>query len=290
MTLSLASNIPALQAAGQLRRATDELSETFERLSSGVRINSAADDPAGLALADSLRADTKIATVAARNANDGISLLSIADAGLEEINHILTRMYELATQSSNGVYTNTQRSALSSEFLALGSEIERISKTTTFNDLNLLSNSNNVTLQVGFDSSSNSQITITAVLGTLSSLNLAASGSGKLTFSIIDTSTAGAQAAATTAMSAINNALGSLTSVRGTLGAAESRLNSAVNFLTVARENLAAAESRIRDIDVAEETAKLVAQQVRQQAASAVLAQANLQPAMVLSLLKGSLG
>ncbi len=285
MSISIASNIPALKAAGKLNRTTDELSKVYERLSSGLRINSASDDPAGLALADSLRADTAIASVAIRNANDGISLISIADAALTEINNVLTRMYELATQSSNGVYTNTQRSALSSEFIALGSEIERIAKTTEFNDAKLLSGSSSVTLQVGLDGTTNSQITISAVLGTLSSLALG-SGTGALTYSIIATTTATAQVAAANALSAVNLAIGSLSVARGTLGAAESRLNSAIRTLTTVRENYSAAESRIRDIDVAEETAKMVSLQVRQQAAQAVLAQANQQPSVVLGLLR----
>lgn len=290
MSISIASNIPALKAAGSVNRTTNELNQVYERLSSGLRINKASDDPAGLALADALRTDTKVATVAIRNANDGISMISIADDALSEVNNVLTRMYELAVQSSNGIYTNTQRSALSSEFLALGSEIERISKTTEFNDIKLLSNSSNITLQVGFDSTTNSQISIGSVLATLASLNLSSSGNGKLTYSIIDTTTTGAAAAASTALSAVSAAIGSLSIARGVLGAAESRLNSAVNTLTMTREHLAAAESRIRDIDVAEETARLVSLQVKQQAAQAVLAQANQQPGTVLTLLRNSFG
>lgn len=286
MGISYASNTPALKASTKLSQTTDALSKSFERLSSGLRINRASDDPGGLAVADALRADTRVASVAIRNANDGISLVSIADSALSEIGNLLTRMSELASQSANGVYTNTQRSALSSEFEALGSEIERIATTTTFNGLNLLSNSSNVTLQVGFAGDNNSQITIQKVLGTLNALNLAPSGSSRLTFSIIDTSTAGAQAAAQTAFTNIDAAISSLSNIRGTLGAAESRLNSVVSHLTVQRENFAAAEARIRDIDVAEETSNMVRLQVLQQAAQAVLAQANLQPQVALELLK----
>ena len=286
MPITAASNINSLHAANQLARTTAALSQTFERLSSGLRINSASDDPAGLALADSLRADARIATVAIRNANDGISLTSIADAALGEVSDILTRMAELANQSANGVYTNSQRSALASEFVALGSEIERIAKTTTFNNVNLLSNSQSVTLQVGLDGSTNSRITLTAISGTLSALGLSSSGNGGLTFSITDNTSILAQTASQNALSAVNAAIISLGSIRGLLGASQSRLDTAINYLTVVRENYVAAESRIRDADVAQEVANMVRLQVLQQAGTAVLAQANQQPTLVLELLK----
>lgn len=286
MALSFASNIDSVRAQTDLRRTTASLSRTFERLSSGLRINSASDDPAGLGLADKLRADAKIASVAIRNANDGLSLTAIADSALQEIGNMLTRMSELAEQSANGAYTNTQRSALSSEFLALGSEIDRIARTTEFNNLNLLSGSSNVTVQVGFTSQSTSQIVIQAVRGTLDSLGLASSGSSALSFSIIGTTTAGSQNAAQNALDAVNAAISTLSVTRGTLGAAESRLSTAINYLSVARENFVAAESRIRDADIAQEVADMVRLQVLQQSGTAVLAQANLQPEVVLSLLK----
>ena len=198
MGLSLRTNIPSLQAQTELNRTTAELSAVMGRLASGLRINTAADDPAGLALANKLEADGRVATVAIRNANDGLSLTTVTDTGLGEIQGILNRMAELATQSSNGVYTNTQRSALSSEFLALGSEVDRIARATTFNGMNLLYNSQNVTVQVGTDGSANSQITIQAVNGTLNALGLCSNtaGSVMLTYSIIDTTSTGAAAAA----------------------------------------------------------------------------------------------
>ncbi len=286
MGLTFNTNIASVSAQVDLARTTDRLNKTFQRLSSGLRINEPADDPAGLAVADKLRADSKIAAVALRNANDGLSLTSVADSALAETGNILSRMAELATQSANGIYTNVQRSALSSEFLALGSEIDRIAKTTSFNGLQLLSGASNVTLQVGFDSAATSQITVQSVVGTLSSLGLSGSAAGNnLTFSIIDTTTTGAAAAALVALSAVNAAINSLSSVRGTIGAAQSRLSSAVNFISVARENFLAAESRIRDADVAQEVAEMVRLQVLQKAGTAVLAQANQQPGVVLSLL-----
>lgn len=286
MALSAASNIDSVKAQTKLARTTANLSQTFERLSSGLRINSANDDPAGLAVADALRRDAKLASVAVRNAGDGISMVAIADSALSEINNILTRMSELASQSANGIYTTAQRSALSTEFIALGSEIQRIASTTSFNGLNLLSASSDVTLQVGLDGTTNSRITVTGILGTLNALGLAANGSSALTYSIISSTSTLSQAAATTALAAITGAIGSVSSTRGSLAGAESRLTSAVNYLTVARENFIAAESRIRDADVAQEVAEMVRLQVLQQAATAVLAQANQQPGQVLALLQ----
>lgn len=285
MPLSIASVIDSVRAQRQLGRTTTALSRSFQRLSSGLRINSTSDDPAGQALADELRADTRLASMAIRNANDGISIAALTGSALDEINTILNRMLELAVQSSNGSYTTAQRSALSSEFVALGSEIERISRVTTFNSLPLLSSSSNITLQVGLDGSTSSQIVMTGVLGTLNSLGLGAASSA-LTYSIISTSAAFSQAAATNALSAVQNAILSLTSTRGTVAAIESRLASAVSYLSVARENYIAAESRIRDVDVAQEVAEMIRLQVLQQAGTAVLAQANLQPQVVLRLLQ----
>ena len=286
MTLSIASNVASLRAQRDLASNSKQLSKTFERLSSGLRINSASDDPAGLALADGLRADAALASVAIRNANDGISVTSIADAALSEIGNILTRMAELAEQSANGVFTTTQRSALSLEFLALGSEIERIAVTTEFNDRSLLSNSSSISLQVGFDGTANSSITITGVLGTLSSLGLASSGSSALSYSINASTDLNAQTASQLALDAVNAAITSLSTVRGQIGAAESRLNYAINSLAASRDNFIEAESRIRDADVAQEVDEMVRLQVLQQASAAVLAQANQQPGVALSLLQ----
>ncbi|MCI5066526.1 flagellin FliC [bacterium] len=286
MTISFASNTLALRANTQLNKTSRDLSSTFERLSSGLRINKASDDPAGLALADSLRADALLASVAVRNANDGISVTSIADAALEEIASILSRMAELAEQSSNGVFTTTQRSSLELEFAALGSEIERIAVTTEFNDRTLLSDSSSIAIQVGFDSTANSTVNITGVLGTLSSLGLANGGSSTLAYSLNSTTDDFAQTASQLALEAVNGAITSLSLARGQLGASESRLNSAVNYLQVARENFVAAESRIRDADIAQEVAELVRLQVLQQSVAAVAAQANQQPQIALNLLQ----
>jgi flagellin len=263
---------------------SDRLANVFERLSSGQRINKASDDAAGLAIADALRADQRVATVAIRNANDGISAIAIADSALGEIGNVLSRLAELSEQSANGVFSTQQRSALANEFVALGSEIERIATTTEFNGVALLSGTASLTFQVGFDSQATSRVSFTGVQGTLSSLGLG-NTAGALTFSINDASSAGGQSASRAALDAISGAIGSLANNRGTLGATESRLRVAINNLTVARENFAAAETRIRDVDVASEAAELTRLGILQQAAASVLAQANQQPALALSLL-----
>ena len=285
MAITINTNVASLNAQRRLGNSTSELRTSFERLSSGLRIVRAKDDAAGLAIADNLRADVRISGVAIRNANDGISLVSIADGALAEISNVLSRMGELSEQSANGVLSTTQRSALSSEFVALGSEIQRIAVTTSFNGLDLLSGGATVALQVGLASGATSQISFTGVQGTLASIGLAASGSSSLIFSVNDTTTATGQAAARSALDAVKSAISSLTTNRGTLGAAESRLNVAINNLQVSRENFSSAESQIRDVDVAVEAANLTRLNILQQAGAAVLAQANQQPALALSLL-----
>lgn len=285
MAITISTNISSLNAQRRLGVSSKALTKSFERLSSGLRIVRASDDSAGLAIADSLKADQRVAGVAIRNANDGVSLISIADGALSEIGNVLSRMAELSEQSANGVLSSTQRSALDAEFSALGSEVSRISATTEFNGLNLLSGGSQVTFQVGFDSGTNSRISFSGVEGTLASLGLATSGSNALIFSLNGASTAAGQDAARNALDAVKGAISSLTTNRGTLGAAESRLNVTISNLQVARENLASAESQIRDVDVAGEAAELTRLNILQQAGAAVLAQANQQPALALALL-----
>jgi flagellin len=278
MSITIGTNITSLQSQRRLGIASAQLSKTFERLSSGQRINKASDDAAGLAIADQLRADQRIATVAIRNANDGISTIAIADSALSEIGNVLTRLAELAQQSANGTFSQSQREALGNEFLALGSEIQRIAQTTEFNGVKLLSGGGSIDLQVGFDSTSISQIKIENVTGTLFDLGLG-TGGGVLNYSVTT------QQGALVALDKVNAAIGSLATTRGNLGASESRLSVAINNLAVARENFAAAESRIRDVDVASEAAELTRLNILQQAGASVLAQANQQPALALSLL-----
>lgn len=287
MGINIRTNVESLKVQRDLNATTERLRTSYSRLSSGLRITKAADDAAGLSIAEQLRADQRIASVAIRNANDGISIISITDGAMDEITSSLIRLAELAQQSANGVYDTAQRSALSLEFNAVSSEVQRIADTTQFNGLNLLNQNNTITFQVGFDGNSNSQISFSGVQATLAAMGLQSAPGAGLTYSVNDTTALGAQAAARSALNAIQTAIDSVTRSRGTLGAVESRLNISINNLQVARENFAAAESRIRDVDVAYEAAELTRLNILQQAATSVLAQANQQPSLALSLLRG---
>lgn len=286
MTINIRTNVPSLLAQRNLDQSSGQINTAYERLSSGLRINRAKDDAAGLAIAESLRAEGRVASVAIRNANDGISIISIADQAIGQIGNVLSRLAELAEQSANGVYSNTQRSALSNEFSALTSEIERIAITTEFNGLRLISGGGEVVFQVGFNGSSLSQVSYNGVAATLQSLGLAGTGSSVVIYSIIDSSDLASQSASRTALDAINSAITSVNRNRGTLGAAESRLEITIANLQVARENFKAAESRIRDVDVASEAAELTRLNILQQAGASILAQANSQPQLALQLLR----
>jgi len=287
MALNIRTNVSSLGAQRALTQSSDRLATAFERLSSGLRINRAKDDAAGLAIAESLKADSRIATVAMRNASDGISIIAITDGAIGQITNILSRLAELSEQSANGVFSNAQRSALQLEFTALTSEVERIALTTEFNGLRLLSGGQSVSFQVGFDGSSLSQITYSGVQATLGALGLANSGTSTHTFSIIASTDLESQEASRKALDAIRAAVTSVTRNRGTLGAAESRLDTTIKNLQVARENFQAAESAIRDADVAAEAAELTRLNILQQAGTAILAQANQQPQLALQLLQG---
>lgn len=285
MGITLGTNIASLQTQRRLSIATQSLSKTYERLSSGQRINSASDDAAGLQIADTLRAQARIASVAIRNANDGISTINIADSALSEIGNVLTRLAELAEQSANGTYSATQRSALSNEFSALGSEIERIAVTTEFNGVKLISATTANSYQVGFNGGTSSYFTVNGVVGSLQGLGLANTGTSALTFSLNGINVDLGVTASRIALDAVTGAIQSLTTSRGNLGAAQSRLETAINVIAATRENFLAAESRIRDADVAAEAAELTRLTVLQQAGAAILAQANQRPALALQLL-----
>ncbi|NMC62164.1 MAG: flagellin FliC [SAR324 cluster bacterium] len=286
MAISLQTNVASLEISNKLNKTSESISDTFGRLSSGLRITRPGDDPAGAQIADTLKAQAKLASAAMMNANTAISFTSIADSALSGVSDMLTRMAELAEQSANGVYANSQRSALSNEFVALGSEIQRIAKTTQFNGVSLLSNSQTVTIQVGIDGTTLSRVDLAPITGTLNALGLAASGSDSLTYSILGTTEANSYSASRAALDAVTGALNSLNATRGSIGATESLLKTAINYLQVSREQFSAAESRIRDADIASEVSSMVRQQVLQQAQSAVLSQANQQVALALTLLQ----
>jgi flagellin len=286
VAISIGSNITSLQAQRRLDHTGTRLSQAFNKLSSGYRINRGADDAAGLAIAESLKSQSRIAGQALRNTNDGISTIAIADGALGEVANILSRLAELASQSANGTLSTTQRSVVANEFVALSSEIERIAAVTEFNGIKLLSGVATITIQVGTGSGASSQIGYTNQLATLAGIGLG-NASGGLVYSLNASSDDAAATAARFALDAVYAAIYSVGASRGILGGVESRLSTAIANLGVARENLIAAESRIRDVDVAEEAANLTRLNILQQAGTAVLAQANTLPSLALQLLRG---
>lgn len=282
MSFSINNNIPAMRAANALQRTSRALGKSYLNISSGVRDPS--EDVAGTSIAAILYADQRIANAAIRNVNDGISLISIADSALENTTNVLFRMLEIAHQSANGVYQQTARSALQLEFVALGSEISRIADVTEFNGMKLLNEEGSISLQVGFNSRSYSEITFAKSLGTLLKLTL---GSGmQLGVAVIGSTVAASLQRAREAITTIQEAIAIVGIERGNLGATESRLNSTIQGLQIAQENFAEAVSRIRDVDIAEEAAELTRNNILQQAGIAVLAQANQQPELLLKLLQ----
>ena len=275
MALFINTNINSLTVQRHLEGSSLQVSTAIERLASGLRINNAFDDAAGLAIADKLGRDVRVITQAIRNANDGLSALAIAEKVLGTNTDIVTRLSELSSEAATGTVSDTQRSAIQNEFTALLSEITRLSLVTSFNGVNLLSAGTTVTIQVGLDGSTNSQITFQTVDASLSGL-----------FAGQTSIAASSQSSAQSALGILTSAIANIAQTRGTLGAFESRLMSAITTLRIQRESFAASESRIRSADVAAETGNLTRAQILQQAGVAVLAQANQQPALALALLQ----
>lgn len=266
-----------------MRRTTAGLGATVERLSTGSRINRSGDDPAGMAIADKLRLDSRLMNVALRNTNDAVSLVTVADDALAEVANILSRMSELAIQGGSSSYTTAQRSAMQLEFAALGSEIDRISSGVSFNGTPLLSASSDLAAQVGITNDSFSRITLRSTLATLSFLGL---GSGAaLTYSLTGTTTTYAVSASGTAYSALQNALDDVTEQRGIVGAVAARLSSALTNLSNTRDTVVNAEGLIRDVDTARETAEFVRLQTLQGIQTSLFAQANQIVGRVVELL-----
>lgn len=274
MGLRVNTNVASVNAQRNLVNTTDRLNRSLERLSSGLRITRASDDAAGLAISERFRAEIRSLAQAQRNANDGVSMLQIAEGALNETSGILIRLRELAIQSANGTLGSGERQALEDEFSALIDEVNRIAAVTEFNGTQILAGGSgvSVTFQIGTDNTANDRITVSGVDAT-------AAGVGVDGLSI--TTVSGAQAA----LSAIDAAIDSVSSLRAQFGAAQNRLESAIRSIAVAIENTTAAESRIRDVDVASETAELTRNQVLQQAGIAVLAQANVSTQAALRLL-----
>ena len=274
MGLRVNTNITSINAQRNLATVTERLSGNFRKLSTGLRISTAADDAAGLAISERLRSQIRSLDQARRNANDGISLVQTAEGALNEVSSIMTRLRELAVQASNGSVSGQDKNTLNEEFQSLVSEVNRIGRSTEFSGIKLLDGSaSSVSFQVGFGT--------TAGIDTLS-VSLSASLSTTLNLDTLDIGSGGNTSLAITN---IDQAINSVSSLRGSLGAVQNRLGSTINNLAIQVENLSAAESRIRDVDVAYETAQLTRNSIMQQASIAVLAQANALPQSALSLL-----
>ncbi|MEM7309969.1 MAG: flagellin [Planctomycetota bacterium] len=273
MGLRVNTNTLSLNAQNNLNSVTQRLGGNFSRLSSGLRIASAADDAAGLAISERMRSQIRSLAQAGRNANDGISLVQTAEGALNEVNSNLTRMRELAIQASNETLNSGDRAALDEEFQELITEIDRIATQTDFNGIELLDGSEaTISIQVGTETAE----TVDISLSGMTDGDLGLTGS---TFNLDDITNASA------ALATIDTAVDSVTTFRAELGASQNVLSSSVRSIATTRENLSAAESRIRDVDVAAETADLTRNSIMQQAAVSVLAQANVQPQLALSLL-----
>lgn len=285
MALTVNTNVTSLGVQKNLNRASDALSTSMTRLSSGLKINSAKDDAAGLQIATRMTSQIRGQTMAIKNANDGISIAQTAEGAMQEQTNILQRMRELALQSVNDSNSELDRGALDKEFKAMISEIARIADSTQLNGKNLLDGkAGKMIFQVGSNTGGQNQITIDMSKG----LSSATSGalSALATQTISGAASSDAQLTFSSAMSAIDTALDTINGVRADLGAAQNRLTSTINNLQNINENAEAARGRVQDTDFAAETAQLTKQQTLQQASTSVLAQANQLPSAVLKLLQ----
>jgi flagellin len=282
MALRIFTNLTSLNVQRILGINNDRLAQSIERVSSGLRINRASDDAGGLAIAESLRSDIRVLRQGLRNLNDGISLTNVAEAGLNAQSDILIRMRELAAQSASGTLTNPERANLQLEFVQLRNEIDRISNATEFNGQSLLDGSLDsaagtpIVISFGLDATANSQINlnIEADVDDVDAIGLG-----------IDTLDISNQAGATTALTTLDTALDLLSGERASLAAVQNRLTRILPSQAILVENLTAAESQIRDADIAEEVALLARNQILVEAATAMVAQANILPEQVLKLL-----
>ncbi len=275
MALTINTNVASLNAQRNLNTSQSALRTSLERLSSGLRINSAADDAAGLAISERLSSQINGNNVAVNNANDAVSLMQVADGGAAQISDNMQRMRELAVQAANGTLNSGDRDNLAVEFNALSSEVSRLGEATTFNSVNLLNSGSTLTFQVGAGTTTNDQITVSTV-------DLQASTLAIDSASIQISTASDALAAITNLDSGINT----LTTARARFGAALNRTNAVISSLQISVQNQSAARGRIVDADFAAETANLSRNQILQQAGTAMLAQANSLPQQVLTLLR----
>ncbi|MGN6512745.1 MAG: flagellin N-terminal helical domain-containing protein [Lysobacteraceae bacterium] len=286
------TNIMSLNAQRNLYTNNAGLATSIQRLSSGLRVNSAKDDAAGLAIAERMNAQVRGMNVAIRNANDGISLAQTAEGALGKIGDSLQRMRELAVQSANATNSDSDRANLDAEFAQLQSEISRVIGGTSFNGTSLFTGSTSFSFQVGAGTTTNDVVSVSrnqlsgGTAGTSGSL-AASDSAAKVLATITGASDIAADAdAATNAIKDIDIALDKVNSERATYGAAQNRFESVISNLQISSENVTAARSRIMDADFAKETAELTRTQILTQAGTAMLAQANQAPQSVLSLLR----
>ncbi|MBM4062322.1 MAG: flagellin FliC [Planctomycetes bacterium] len=276
MGLRVNTNIASINAQRNTALVTTRLARSYQRLSTGLRISTAADDAAGLAISERLRSQIRSLAQASRNANDGISLVQVGEGALNEVSNILVRLRELSIQSANGSSSTADKNTIKEEFDSLVNEINRIAQSTEFNGIKLLDGSaSTVTFQVGINTTPNIDqlnVSLSPALSTSLGLSTLDVGSGG------NTSFAIAQ---------IDAAVNIVSQLRGKFGSLQNRLTSTIANLGVAGESLSAAESRIRDVDVAFETAELTRNSILQQASISILSQANAQPQTALQLLQG---
>jgi flagellin len=268
MSLRIQNNIAAFDAERNLNATSMRLQQSMARLSSGYRINTAADDAAGLAISEKLRAQIGGLAQANSNAQDGISLVQTAEGSLNEVHAMLQRVRDLAVQYKNGTLSTDDRTAIQSEVNQLGSEIERIGQSSAFNGISLLATGGTITFQVGAndgDAIAVSTISLgTAVASSVFSLSVTGS----------------------TDISQIDDAINAVSAQRADFGAVQNRLEHSINNLSTYQENLTASESQIRDVDMASEMVEFTKDQILQQAGTSMLSQANQLPNSVLSLLR----
>ena len=276
MTLRINTNVASLNAQRNLYNTTTKLNKSLERLSSGLRINRAGDDAAGLAISENLKSDIRAYEQSSRNAADGISMVQVAEGAMGEVSDILIRMRELAQQAANETLGASERGYLDDEFQSLEAEINRISDFTEFNGTNLLDGTDTVAreIQVGLDATDVITIDFS---NDVDSAGLGIDG---------DDLTGADNTNASAAIANIEAAISDLSSYRAAYGASQNRLESSIRSINNAVENLSAANSRIRDVDIAAETSAMTSNQILQQAGVNVLAQANSTPQMALMLLQ----
>ena len=284
MALVVNTNIASLNAQRNLASSSSQLAVTLQRLSSGLRVNSAKDDAAGLAVSQTFTAQIRGNSQAVRNASDGISLGQTAESALGQIGNNVQRIREIAVQAANGTISNSNRSQLQKEVDQLTQEISRTVATTNFNGTNLLSGASTLTFQVGADGAANNQVSLTTT-------NLALTGSaGLFTFnaSLTNTGTVDVttQATASASLANLDADISQVSTQRATFGSVQNRFEAVIANLQNYVENLQAARSRILDADFAAETANLTRSQILQQAGVAILSQANSLPQTALSLLR----